>query len=311
MVSYIIPNTLLRVTSYVEIREFILKNTAINQIVDLGSGVFKGATTSSIIVVLEKEKDAFENVVDIFTGINVKTQSTKQSTFLDTGYVLNIKASGQDTDILQKLSAENVLLGELCKEMIFGVVITKNRDEVVSDKRLEGYKPFLEGKDITRYFIRPIEKYLLYKPELLHRPRTPKIFEASEKILIQRITGGTHPLNATYDNQQFYNKESINNIILKDDVLYNAKFILGLINSQLINWFYGTKFTNKSKLTVNLSKQYLSQIPIPNINFSDAEDMARHDKMVSLVERMLELHKSSPRTPGEKERVAREIRVHG
>jgi hypothetical protein len=35
---------------------------------------------------------------------------------------------------------------------------------------------------------------------------------------------------------------------------------------------------------------------------------ARHEKMVSLAERMLELHKSpSARTPGEKERVKREI----
>ena len=38
------------------------------------------------------------------------------------------------------------------------------------------------------------------------------------------------------------------------------------------------------------------------------EDKARHEKMVSLVERMLELHKSpTARTPGDKERVKREI----
>jgi len=34
-------------------------------------------------------------------------------------------------------------------------------------------------------------------------------------------------------------------------------------------------------------------------------DKARHDKMVSLVERMLELYKSSPCTPKDKERVMR------
>lgn len=33
----------------------------------------------------------------------------------------------------------------------------------------------------------------------------------------------------------------------------------------------------------------------------------RYEKIISLVERMLELHKSSPRTPGDKERVRREI----
>jgi hypothetical protein len=307
LVSYIIPNTLLRVTSYAEIREFMLKNSAIKQIADLGAGVFSGATTSSIIIVLEKSKEKTENMIEIRTGIDTISQVTRQSEFLTDGYVLNIKATSQDTEILSRLSKISINLGELCQELIFGVVITKNREEVVSEKPLRGYKPFLEGKDISRYLIRSIEKYLLYKPELLHRPRTPRIFEAAEKLLIQRITGGKRPLNAAYDNQQFYNKESINNIILKDDTPYNAKYILGLINSLFINWFYRTKFTNSSTLTVNLSKEYLSQIPIRAINFADPTEKARHDKMVSLVERMLTLHKQSPRTPQEQEMVKREI----
>lgn len=309
LVSYIIPNTLLRVTSYANIREFILKNTAIKQIVDLGAGVFSGATTSSIIIVLEKSKESSENRVEIFTAINEKPQLTEQSAFLNNGYVLNIKSTSQDIEILQKLNTESVLLGELCQEMIFGVVITKNRDEVVSDKPLKGYKPFLEGKDITRYFIKPVEKYLLYKPKLLHRSRTPKIFESSEKILIQRITGGKRPLNAAYDNQQYYNKESINNIILKDGTPYSAKFILGLINSQLINWFYRIKFTNESKLTVNLSKEYLSQIPIRLINFTDSSNKARHDKVVSFVEQMLLFNKqlTAAKTDHEKTALQRQI----
>jgi adenine-specific DNA-methyltransferase len=307
LVSYIIPNTLLRVTSYAEIREFMLRQTAVRQIVDLGVGVFSGATTSSIIVVLEKAKEAYDNMIEIRDGIDTNVQLTQQSEFLANGYVLNTSATSQDTNILRKLNVISINLGELCQELIFGVVITKNRDDVVSDKSLPGYKPFLEGRDISRYLIRSVGKYLLYKPELLHRPRTPRIFEAREKLLIQRITGGKRPLNAAYDNQQFYNKESINNIILKDDTPYNAKYILGLLNSQLLNWFYRNKFTNESTLTVNLSKEYLSQIPIRVINFTDHGEKKRHDKMVSLVERMLELHKRKPRMPQEQEMVKREI----
>jgi hypothetical protein len=48
-------------------------------------------------------------------------------------------------------------------------------------------------------------------------------------------------------------------------------------------------------------------LPIRPINFSDPAEKAMHDKMVSLVERMLELHKRSPRTPQEQEMVKREI----
>ncbi len=51
-------------------------------------------------------------------------------------------------------------------------------------------------------------------------------------------------------------------------------------------------------------------LPVPPINFSEEGDKARHDKMVALVERMLELNKkkhSGKLAPSEIERVEREI----
>ncbi len=51
----------------------------------------------------------------------------------------------------------------------------------------------------------------------------------------------------------------------------------------------------------------MAKVPIRPINFSDPADKARHDRMVSLVERMLDLHKRTPRTPQEQEMVKREI----
>ena len=56
-----------------------------------------------------------------------------------------------------------------------------------------------------------------------------------------------------------------------------------------------------------MNQTYLSRIPIPAINFSNSAEKAQHDKLVSLVERMLVLHKQSPRTPQEQEMVKREI----
>jgi hypothetical protein len=51
----------------------------------------------------------------------------------------------------------------------------------------------------------------------------------------------------------------------------------------------------------------MEKLPIRSINFSDPADKARHDKMVSLVVRMLELHKGNACTPQEQEMVKREI----
>jgi hypothetical protein len=54
---------------------------------------------------------------------------------------------------------------------------------------------------------------------------------------------------------------------------------------------------------------YISQIPISVIDFSDPADVAHHDRMVSLVDRMLALHKQlqDVRTPHEKIAIQRQI----
>ena len=39
------------------------------------------------------------------------------------------------------------------------------------------------------------------------------------------------------------------------------------------------------------TRQFIEQLPIRPINFADATDVARHDRMVALVEAMLDLHR--------------------
>jgi hypothetical protein len=56
--------------------------------------------------------------------------------------------------------------------------------------------------------------------------------------------------------------------------------------------------------------RFIRNLPIRPINFSDPADKARHDKMVKLVDRMLELNKqkhSGKLAPSQFERVDREI----
>jgi hypothetical protein len=58
---------------------------------------------------------------------------------------------------------------------------------------------------------------------------------------------------------------------------------------------------------VKLSK--IKQLPIPTINFDDPTDVARHDTMATLVERMLELHQklAAATIPADKQLYQRQI----
>ena len=66
---------------------------------------------------------------------------------------------------------------------------------------------------------------------------------------------------------------------------------------------------NSGRLFQSTSSMYVSQIPIRTIDFSNPADVARHDRMVSLVDQMLELHKqhAAARTSHEKTAIQRQI----
>ena len=103
----------------------------------------------------------------------------------------------------------------------------------------------------------------------------------------------------------------VNNLLLKENVPYNLKYLLGLLNSHLLRFYYVSRFTNKSSLTVDTSNTFLDELPILPINLSDSVEKAQHNKMVSFVEQMLALNKKIElaQTPQEKERLKRQITV--
>lgn len=281
--SFIIPNTFLRVTSYHDSREYFINNFHFRELADLGNNVFNGAVTSAIILIAKKCKPDLKSSLKIINDFSGNYKFHPLSEIVKSNYMISSTIENGSQNILNKLINKSILLGTECEEMIFGVVISHNRDELISDIQINDYKPFLEGKDISSYIIKKADKFINYQPNLIHRARSPKVFEVDEKLLIQRITGGKKPIKAAYDDLKYYNKESINNVILKNKSKFKTKFILTLLNSNLINWFYNKSFTNDSTLTVNISKEYLSKIPIKKISISDQQPfIEKADLMLSL-----------------------------
>jgi tRNA1(Val) A37 N6-methylase TrmN6 len=212
--AFIIPNTFLRVTSYSRSRKFLIEKLQLNSIYDFGDNVFDDAVTTAVVITATKRQES-NYQVRIITEDRISQLA--KSHIIQNKYVIALNHSPETIAITSKMRSNSRDLGSLCKEMIFGVVITKNKAEVVSSEPKPGWKPFLEGKEIGAYRIDGIKQYLNYDPSLLHRARSKEVFEVPEKIVIQRITGGKKPLKAAYDNQGIYNKESINNIILNEE----------------------------------------------------------------------------------------------
>jgi len=139
------------------------------------------------------------------------------------------------------------------------------------------------------------------KPYGLHRARNEDFF-TGEKITSLRKTDKPH---FTYTDFPCYVSQTF--FVLKPKDI-NLKYLTGLLNSKLIMYWLKHKGKMQGDI-LQIDKEPLLNIPIRTIDFDNPEDKAIHDKMVQLVERMLELHKklSTARIPDEKTRIQREI----
>jgi len=73
--------------------------------------------------------------------------------------------------------------------------------------------------------------------------------------------------------------------VLNTSNIYDIKFILGLLNSAILNWRYKLTSSNNHILTNELYR-----LPFPPIDLSQKEGMQAHSKIVQYVEQLLRLN---------------------
>jgi type I restriction-modification system DNA methylase subunit len=99
-------------------------------------------------------------------------------------------------------------------------------------------------------------------------------------------------------------------ITIPNDGPASHKYVLGLLNSKLL-FYYLRSISNVFRGGwITCTKQYVGRLPIRLVDFSNPADKTRHDNMVRLVDRMLELNMqkhSSKLAPSQVERADREI----
>jgi hypothetical protein len=138
----------------------------------------------------------------------------------------------------------------------------------------------------------------------LHRPREEKIFLKNKK-LIGVIT--EDKIVIALDEAKTFTTDGLYVFSTKDDI--NEKYIMGILNSRLFVYIYRLLTLEKGRVLAQVKPTCLLQLPIRTIDFDNSDDKRQHDKMVKLVDRMLDLHKdlAAAKIPDEKTRIQREI----
>jgi hypothetical protein len=80
-------------------------------------------------------------------------------------------------------------------------------------------------------------------------------------------------------------------VTLHMDIRLDYSYLLGILNSTLVTRYLRVTSTPFRGGYIALNRQYIENIPIRPIDFDNPADVALHDKMVMLVDRMLDLNK--------------------
>lgn len=293
------------ITSYGEkLRKFILDNCRILSIIDVSNiRVFKDASTYPYILVLQKtksEKSRNENKIKILKAnteaeLLLKPLALTQSDFLrNGGFVFNLTFNHADSKIFSKIEARTKKLGEIAT--IKETVHTGNiREKLISSSKSgTTFKKLLRGKDCQRYFYKWNDLWINTDLTVINKSKgeyatvPDKYYFEQPKLFLREIA---ERITACYDEANFY---SLNKayVIISNDKKIPLKFILGLLNSKLLSWYFRSKFESAHVRGGHLQfkKQYTSQIPIKEASQSEQTTVVKLvDKMLSLNERLLEI----------------------
>ena len=186
-----------------------------------------------------------------------------------------------------------------------------------SEKLKDGDLKLVNSGTIDRYDLMWGRKGCRYLGETYENPIVPA--NATKDLPDKRnaqattakiiVAGMTKVLECGLDSEGDVLAAKSTTIILSELNLY---FLLGVLNSKLVNFYYDTMFGG-NKLQggyLRIGPPQLKTIPLPTLDMTSADDVATHGAMVKLVGQMLDLQLqfAGAGNPQEKSRLATRIK---
>ena len=332
--SMIVPTAILTQDSYQSLRRKIIDGYHVYNVTRLPNESFGAAAgdvkVDTVIIVLgEKNPSTFMVEIISYEGYDRISQidpSTAKvhseielSTWLasdDCVWSLN-RSMAQDA-ILRKCECVGIPL-EDCVEISLGLTPydkykghtpeqIKNRVFHADSQKDSTFRKLLAGNDVMRYFIQWNGNQWISYGSWLGAPREQRFFTEKRILVKQIIDWTTKRIWASITNDELYNTQNAFNLIARPG--WSLEYLLGILNSRLMTFYHQKKFLDEFKMRFQkILIKDCRRFPIHPIDFSDPADVARHDRMVALVDQMLALHKQLPlaRTPHEQTALERQI----
>ena len=289
--AFIIPNNWMTINTNLYLRKYVLQKTQI-QVINFTKQVFENADVDSSILLYRNESDVnscvslaeatspttIEKIIDIPCEILLREKEAlinidlfKHSEFAQIVMLIekySLPLSPHFATVKAGLQAYEVGKGvpALTDEM------KKSRVYHTQTPSADDYYKYIDGSDVKRYCLTWERKEYLKYGANLAAPRTWRLF-STPRILVRQIPSQPpHCICAAYTDDIILNDRNSMNIV---DITCNPLFLLGVINSKVVSFWFMHKF---GKLQRGLFPQFkvneLSIFPIPNASAQEQSYVA-------------------------------------
>ncbi|HEX8350982.1 MAG TPA: TaqI-like C-terminal specificity domain-containing protein, partial [Hymenobacter sp.] len=304
--GYITPNTFLVTEGGQKIRRLLYEQTTYKTVME-AFDVFSDAIVETIVVVLQKGRPKNDYTFDgVLTARGKELFQDK----LNSALVLNFKAADlvKRDDLIfnyREKNSEKVLYDKLRKQPLNLGTIAKitsgvkpyevgkgtppQTQDIVTNKPYTGFaniddawKPVVRGGDVNRFSLRWSGEFIKYGPHLA-APRKPENF-SKDKIFIRRTDDR---VLAVLDNDSYVGINSVHCLQIISPTEWDYKFITGLLNSSVMNWYFQHEnFHMVNKPLAEVKVVFIERLPIPNVT------PAEQQPFIDLAEQLLSGHRA-------------------
>ena len=249
--SYITPSLFIKGMKFEYLRNYILNNSTILEILDKGDKVFEE--------------------VQMPTAISILWNNKKEGQCWNCFMPNNI--------IIDKINNNSIQLNGISKIMR-GLEIGK--DKVLDEK---DEIQFLTGEDIFRYGV----KHISYIDKNIYNEYKKDNYYFTGKRVIIRETGNR--LTSIYlDDLITQQNRSLYSIKILDEHKYHPLYILSLINSNIIQFYYQNRFAADTDIFPKIRIGQVKELPIKEISLENQKPFIdKADMMLGLNKEMQEL----------------------
>ena len=299
--GFIVPSAWLGGPAYKELRSYLL-GFSIDTVILLPYDIFKDAYIDTVLITTHKKPPrALQTLVAYeypkrqkISSIDIDVlpvSKIDQQAWLSSGdykFILDVGI----LKILSKLRSKGLIrFGEIIS-IKRGVLF--NKELLAESKTGVSFHPYFEG-DVYRYVLNYVApRWVEYGPKMREFPKEFHWFEG-ERLLLRRLVNRKQRLMATRIEDTVITNKNL--YVIKPTGQESIIYILGIINSRLISKLYLAQVSQATKDDFpQVTIRDILSLPLRTIDFRDPNEKACHDRMVDLVEKMLELHKKLAET---------------